>query len=170
MFERLTKYNDKHGNRLVPYTTCINCWWQEETRTSRQAEFDCWICWECPNTRWVVMQRTVYANNKVRSNRTYKVEFIGFIWVAGQSLTNDEGKNGSKCLPSSRNTAENMGAVLSHKTTKRILRLEDGSWHSAVDMMSLILIEFLDWSLSDSFGNLWTTNEKTCLPNLSNTV
>jgi hypothetical protein len=38
------------------------------------------------------MQRTVYANNKVRSNRTYKVEFIGFIWVAGQSLTNDEEK------------------------------------------------------------------------------
>ncbi len=35
MFERLTKYNDKHGNRLVPYryeedselgkATCINC-------------------------------------------------------------------------------------------------------------------------------------------------
>jgi hypothetical protein len=116
------------------------------------------------------MQRTVYANNKVRSNRTYKVEFIGFIWVAGVSLTNDEEKNGSKCLESSRNTAENMGIVLSHKTTKRILCLEDGSCHSAVDMMSLILIEFLDWNLSDSFGNLWTTNEKTCLPNLSNTV
>jgi hypothetical protein len=38
------------------------------------------------------MQRTVYANNKVRSDRRYKVESIGFIWVAGESLTNDKGK------------------------------------------------------------------------------
>jgi len=72
--------------------------------------------------------------------------------------------NGRKCLPSSRNTTENKGIASFHDTTKRILHLVSGLWHSATDVMSFIPSELLDLIRLDFFGTLMTINGRICLP------
>ena len=77
-------------------------------------------------------------------------------------------KDGRECLQSLRTIVDNKGTALCQLTTKRILHLEDGSTTYAVDVMSLILIKFLDSNQLDSFGILLTSNGRRCLPSLSN--
>jgi hypothetical protein len=67
-FERLVHYKEKHGDCLVP----------------KNYEEDPSLGW------WVATQRRIYASNKLRSDRRSKLESLGFVWVAGQSLTAHE--------------------------------------------------------------------------------
>ena len=48
--------------------------------------------------KWVSRQRKLYANNKLRPDRRSKLESIGFVWVAGESLTAyEETMGGNVC-------------------------------------------------------------------------
>jgi hypothetical protein len=67
-FQRLKKYKQKHGDCLVSQSD------KEDPSLGR----------------WVEMQRKVYANNKLRSDRRSKLESVGFVWVAGETLTSYE--------------------------------------------------------------------------------
>jgi hypothetical protein len=64
--------------------------------------------------RWVARQQRVYANNKLWSDHRSKLESIGFVWVAGKSLTAHEKQamGGNVCnAQSSRNTIDSMGTA-----------------------------------------------------------
>jgi hypothetical protein len=64
-FKMLLQYKYEHGDCLVPQN------YEKDPSLGR----------------WVVTQRKLYANNKLRSDRRSKLESVGFVWVSGKSLT-----------------------------------------------------------------------------------
>ena len=70
-FDRLVQYKQEHGDCLVPQNYKE---YKEDTLLPSLGT-------------WVSHQRKLYANNKLRPDRMSKLESIGFVWVAGESLT-----------------------------------------------------------------------------------
>ena len=75
-FERLLQYKQENGDCLVPQNYKE---YKEDTLLPSLG-------------KWVSQQRSLQANNKLRSDRRSKLESIGFVWVAGESLTAYEEK------------------------------------------------------------------------------
>ena len=73
-FERLVQYKQEHGDCLVPLR------FKEEEKEDSPLD-------HASLGRWVSRQRSLRANNKLRSDRRSKLESIGFVWVAGDTLT-----------------------------------------------------------------------------------
>ena len=70
-FDRLLQYKQDYGDCLVPQNYKE---YKEDTLLPSLG-------------KWVSRQRSLHANNKLRSDRMSKLESIGFVWVAGESLT-----------------------------------------------------------------------------------
>ena len=70
-FERLVRYKQEHGDCLVPQNYKE---YKEDTLLPSLGT-------------WIRTQRRLYANNKLRSDRMSKLDAIGFVWVAGDTLT-----------------------------------------------------------------------------------